>query len=477
MRDEGTNSGRGRARQARRRALAAFAVIGVIAPLACRPPVNTGNPEVVTRPWGAVEREVGCLADRSAASLSRFFGQRVGTVMGMDNGHMIPIGGDRFLWIFQDAFLDPLGNQQRISGGTYLHNVALLQKGNCFTLIHRGTAAAPLEFEPGDVEPDTRARFFWPLGGSAANGRVKIFWAEMQHDFGSPLVGNGIQRHPVRTWLADYDATSLQRLSIAPAPNPGVSPQWGFAVESDQTHSYLFGNSNMLNYSLVGGWANGPHTVTRMFVARVPRHQLTARPEYRAAAGWSTNAAAAVPISERFYFENQMQPRLIDGRWVSVTKVDGFAGSELVVDVAAQPWGPWTTVQRTTIDTQTTVGAMLTYHPMLMPWRDPSGDLIVMMSRNSADWALASNGDPALYRSIVMRVPFPPAGAAAPTAAAADGVTNASPPATTTTAASTEPVTAPPTSSSASTTAVTPPPTGAPIATVTATVTAPTTTG
>ena len=462
---------RRRAYGRRSTALVAFAVVGLIVPLACRPPVNTGNPAVVTRPWGAVERDVGCIADRSAASLSRFFSQRVGTVMGMDNGHMIPIGGDRFLWFFQDAFVDPLGNQQRRSSGTYLHNVALLQKGNCFTLIHRGTAAAPLEFEPGDVEPDTRARFFWPLGGSAANGRVKIFWAEMQHDFQPPVEPGSIQRHPVRTWLADYDATTMQRVSFAPAPNAGVSPQWGFAVESDQTYSYLFGNYNMLNFTLVDWW-DGPHDATRMYVARVPRHQLTARPEYRTAAGWSADPAAAVPISARFWLENQMQPRLIDGRWISVTKLDGFSGTELLVDVAAQPWGPWTTVQRLTIDPQTTAAVMLTYHPMLMPWRDPSGDLIVMMSRNAADWPLAANGDASLYRSIVMRVPFPPAVAPGAAPAATDAALTDVAPSTSiasTTTASVPSPTAPTTLVATTTTVPAPAPTATSPATVPAT--------
>ena len=377
--------------------------------------------------------------------------------MGMDNAHLIPLGDDRFLWIFQDAFLDPDDTRNYISqNSTYLHNVALLQDGNCFGLLHRGTAAAPLAFESGDVEPDTGARFFWPLGGSSAGGLVKIFWAEMQHDPRTPRDTGGILRHPVRTWLAEYDVTTLRRLSIAPAWNDRVTPQWGFAVESNESYSYLFGNSNMLNYWLVGGWFNGPHTATRMYLARVPRDRLARRPEYRTADGWSDDPAAAVPISERFWSENQMQPRLIDGQWVSVTKVDGFAGSELVVDVADEPWGPWTTVQRSPIDPQTTAVETVTYHAMLLPWRDPSGDLIVVLSRNAKVWDVAVNGDPALYRSIVMRVPFPapeqrvaeaPQATALPATGAAAPVTGAAttgPPPPAPSVSTTSPPTSPP---------------------------------
>ena len=39
-----------------------------------------------------------------------------------------------------------------------------------------------------------------------------------------------------------------------------------------------------------------------------------------------------------------MQPRFLGGQWVAMTKVDGYWGDELAIDVAADPWGPWTTV-------------------------------------------------------------------------------------------------------------------------------------
>ena len=70
----------------------------------------------------------------------------------------------------------------------------------------------------------------------------------------------------------------------------------------------------------------------------------TARPEYRTADGWSPNRNDAVAISSRFFAENPMQPRYIDGQWVAATKVDGYWGEDLVIDVAADPWGPWTPV-------------------------------------------------------------------------------------------------------------------------------------
>ncbi|MEJ7719898.1 MAG: hypothetical protein WKF58_05400 [Ilumatobacteraceae bacterium] len=53
------------------------------------------------------------------------------------------------------------------------------------------------------------------------------------------------------------------------------------------------------------------------------------------------------PILQRFWAENPMQPRYLGGQWVAATKVDGYWGDELMIDVANEPWGPWTTVSRT----------------------------------------------------------------------------------------------------------------------------------
>ena len=71
-----------------------------------------------------------------------------------------------------------------------------------------------------------------------------------------------------------------------------------------------------------------------MWLARVPRGRLTAAPEYRTADGWSASATDAVPIVDRFFVENPMQPRYLAGQWVSATAVDGYWGDQLAVDVA-----------------------------------------------------------------------------------------------------------------------------------------------
>ena len=54
----------------------------------------------------------------------------------------------------------------------------MVQDGRCFTLLHRGTAAAPQSFEPGTGEQILN-RWFWPLGGELSGGSLRVFWAEM----------------------------------------------------------------------------------------------------------------------------------------------------------------------------------------------------------------------------------------------------------------------------------------------------------
>ena len=110
-----------------------------------------------------------------------------------------------------------------------------------------------------------------------------------------------------------------------------------------------------------------------MYLARVPRGQLFGAPEYRTADGWSDNPAASVPILSRHWAEFPFQPRLIDGQWVGVAAVDGYWDEMYSVDVASDPWGPWTTVESRRINPRNSDPKMNTYHAHLMPFRDCHG--------------------------------------------------------------------------------------------------------
>ena len=357
---------------------------------------------------GYVVTRLGCVADRSATALDHTFRSRWGPIVGLDNAHVIKLGPQRFLWVFNDTYFDYTNSKTSLADSPSIRNAAVLQTGNCFRLVRRGDQNRILSFEPGDARDVTVEgidRFFWALGGEVRGRRIQIFWAEMKQDK-QPAPSDGIARHPVRTWLATYDARTLERLDFRPAPNDGVFPQYGFAVASDHQYSYLFGNSNLLNFSLEGGFFGRSHSATKMYLARVPRGQLEHAPEYRTADGWSDDAVDATPFSTRFAVENQMQPRFLAGHWIAVTKVDGFAGRDTLLEVADHPWGPWRVVSRRAIEPFRGWELMNNYQPVILPYRRPSGDLLIVMSQNALHWPNAIN-DSSMYRLHAYSEPWP----------------------------------------------------------------------
>jgi hypothetical protein len=377
------------------------------------PPPSTVAPP----PWAASTRitegghvsvDVGCSDDGSLAALDWFFSARVGPVLGWDYQHVYPLGGDRYLWLFQDAFLDHTGVVTTFDKARFVHNAALVQEGSCFRLLHRGTTAKPEPFEIGDGRSQTRTTWWWPMGGELVDGRVWVYWAEMLKDPYDPDPPDGLGWHPVRTYLASYDASTLERLSFEPAPDSGVAPIYGYSVSSDATYTYLFGNTFEQNLVREGGFWNPAHSATKMWLARVPRGQMTRVPEYRTADGWSANQADAVPIVDRFFVENPMQPRFLDGQWVSATAVDGYWGDSIAIDVAEHPWGPWHTVHYGDLRPRNNDPKMNTYHAHVLPWRDGYGSMLVSVSNNARNMRRDAWYSPQRYRPTFLHVPYTP---------------------------------------------------------------------
>ena len=362
---------------------------------------------LVVSPWadktsitgaGYVATDVGCASGTSAASLDAFFRDRVGPAIGFDYQHVYALGGRRYLWVFQDTFLDYSGVATNLGQSVFAHNTAMIQDGSCFTLYHRGSIAAPTSFEPG-TGGNPVAKWFWPMGGQTFDGRLYMFWAQMERDGYDPKGADGLGWHPVRTWLAVYDAQSLKRLAFQPAANSGTYPIYGYAVDSDDSYTYLFGNTFEQNLQREGGYANGPHSGTLMFLARVARGDLGAAPEYWSNDAWTADAALATPISQRYWAENPMQPRYLNGQWVAATKVDGYWGDELVIDVANDPWGPWATVEDRGLAPRGGDPSMNTYHAYLMPWLS-GGSLVVSASNNARNMYRDAWPNPSRYRPM-----------------------------------------------------------------------------
>ncbi len=359
----------------------------------------------VTSPWADVSRvtaagyvatDVGCAAGTSAGALDAFFRERIGPVIGLDYQHVYALGGGRFLWLFQDTFVDYSGAAARLDQATFMHNSAMVQDGACFTLYHRGALNSPASFEQGNGEVRL-GKWFWPMGGETYGEKLYVFWAEMRKDAGDPAPPNGLGWHPARTWLAVYDARTLARLSFGAAPNTGVAPIYGYAVASDADYTYLFGNTFEQNLSREGGYFNGPHSATNMWLARVPAGNLSAPLEYRAGDTWTYDAAAATPIVQRYWAEFPMQPRYLNGQWVAATKVNGYWGEQLAIDVANDPWGPWTTVEQRPVPPRGSDPLMNTYHAHVLPWLS-GGSLVVSVSQNARNMQRDAWPVPARYR-------------------------------------------------------------------------------
>jgi hypothetical protein len=394
-----------------RRSVQAIQPLAHVEPNQIRPTFGVrGSTHTSVDQYGYVQSRVGCVSDLSASTLDLAFSSRVGPLIGWDNAHVYPLGEDRWLWLVHDSYLDYTWEAEGLHhDGPQIQNLAILQEGRCFTLVHRGSPGRRINFETGnETVLDNRdpARFFWPLGGELDDNTLRVFWSETEASNPNVSFGNGISRHPVAIWIAEYDAKTLQRLSFEQAPDSGVFPSYGFAVASDDTHSYLFGNSNLLNLDREGGLDSGPHSATQMYLARVPRGQLGDHPEYRTGDGWSLRASDAVPISERFWAENTMQPRFIDGTWISVAKVDGFWGDDIVIDVAENPWGPWTTVEQFAYEERPNDVEMNSYQPIILPWSGRDNGLQIVISENTPYWDQAV-ANPALYRPRVFELEWP----------------------------------------------------------------------
>jgi hypothetical protein len=346
---------------------------------------------------------LGCVASMTAAHLDALFAQRLGPLMGWDNPKIIDLGDGRSLWLLSDPYVDPTMTAATLDTAHYLNNTAMIQDGRCFSLLQRMRNGSPVEFAPDLPSGD----FFWPLGGTVgAGGLIYVFWSQMNED--APVAwGDGIPRHPVATWLGVYDPLVWSTVQFSRAANGGVSPQYGSAVQTSGSYTYLFGNSNMLNLDLVGGFWSGPFSGIRMYVARVPAGMVWQAPEYWTGGGWSASAAAAVPYWTRWYVSNAMQPRRIDGHWFSVVKKDEFWGSTLVVDTSSAPAGGWTTLSTMPavprLPAERAATLMTTYQPVLLPQRGDDGRLIAILSQNAATWTDAI-ADPRLYRPQAIAV-------------------------------------------------------------------------
>jgi hypothetical protein len=159
---------------------------------------------------------------------------------GGDYPHAYPLPDGRVLWMFQDLHFsndENLRNDNAFdsANGTAtnaVHNGAIVQQGNCFTI--QGSRGRDFI---GDAQTIDSRTWFWPLDGEIGyDGNLWIFMVEMQNPNGN---GATYPVAPVRTWLAILDPVTLEQKYFAPATDTS-NRLYGWSVVSTDAFSYLY---------------------------------------------------------------------------------------------------------------------------------------------------------------------------------------------------------------------------------------------
>lgn len=353
----------------RRRARALVAVLVVLGSLVALQGRDTP-------PAGAA-----CTAsDLSATRLNEIFARpgvgRTATARGFAGGdyqRVYELPGGRNLWLFQDVFFSN-DDDLRDSLEDAAHNAGLVQTGTCWTLV----GGPRMRNFIGSSLTTPLHRWFWPMDGEiGADGALWIFMAEMSNPSGTGATWGA---RPVATWVARVHPTTLKVLSFAPARNSGTR-LYGWSVVSDARYSYLYGHCYRQFVNRTNGVGQfDAGCMPSTYLARVPKGQFGASPQYWNGTRWITSRHGAAPVMTRGH-ANPMDVQRFGDVYVNVTKVDDWWGLVIYVDRASRPQGPWTLVQ--TIDTfelRRCAGECGNYHAHLLPYLAGNGKMVVALS-------------------------------------------------------------------------------------------------
>lgn len=322
-----------------------------------------------------------CASDLSSAGLSSLFSQTIGSFYGADYQRAYKLPDGRVLWMFQDAFITQSNGAKKLT-----HNVGMIQSGRCFTLLRAGTAAAPKSWIMWDRTVD-RSRWYWPMGGEvSSDGQTfQLMMAEM-NEYGATYLS---KTAPSAMYVVSIRLSDLAVVSYQLAPNP--SPDlYGFSATSDASFTYLYSNC----YKQFGwGFLGMDPCTASMKLARVPKGNLLAAPQYWTGSGWSPDAAAATPVitpSSTGFGINPAQI-IFDGvEFRLVMKESDWFGTQVVMQRSSTPYGPWTTYQTVPQPLKCPTATCNTYFASWVPWTNPDGSMIWGLSHNRWDGAMSS---------------------------------------------------------------------------------------
>ena len=317
-----------------------------------------------------------CLDQVTPDQLGRLFATEPGGVVGADYQRATPLSNGSVLWTFQDAEI------RRPNGSTTLvHNIGMIQRGNCFTVLASGTAADP---QPWLFASNTTkfAHWYWPLGAEmGTDGRVYVFMAEMVER------GPGYLSlvEPISTVVAGVDIDSLE-VEVYGAPANASAALYGWSIESDSTWTYLYAQCHrQFGHDVyIYAYSHDRQCSSIVTVARVPRGQLLAPPMYWTGSGWRPDPAAAVPVIETAgRTVNATQIVRANNNWMAITKVGDWWGDRILVERASRAVGPFRIVADIAAVAKCAVDCN-TYFASWIPSPDPTR-LVFGLSHNRWD--------------------------------------------------------------------------------------------
>jgi hypothetical protein len=370
-------------------------VVAAVAALLCTGLVATGP-----TPTAAAT----CTANLSAAQLNSVFAApgvgRTAATAGYGGGdyqHVYELGGGRRLWLFQDMFFSN-DNDLRDSLKDAAHNAGLLQRGNCW-----GTVGAPrMRNFIGTAQTTPLFHWFWPMDGElGADGTLWIFMVEMSNPAGTGATWGA---RPIGTWVARVNPTTLKVVSFAKAKDSGTR-LFGWSVVSDASWSYLYGHCYRQYIHQVNGVGQfDAACMPSTYLARVPKGQFGAAPQYWTGSTWSTRKELARPVLTRGH-ANPMDVQRFGKVYVNVTKIDDWWGASVFVDRAPAPQGPWTRARTISVVNNRKCSQCGVYHAVLFPTLGPDGKMILSWSNGGPFTLWQRNA--ALYRPTFLAVPVP----------------------------------------------------------------------
>jgi hypothetical protein len=325
--------------------------------------------------------------------LTNAFAQAPDGLQGADYQRAIDLPDGRRLWTFQDAYVERPRRSDSL-----VHNVAVVQRGACFQLLHGGTADRPTSWLAADATTPFE-HWFWPLGATLPDdGTVRIFLAELE-EHGPHYLANAT---PIATWVATIDVVTIEPVTLEPAPDPGPA-LYGWSVAADAHFAYLYAHC----YRQFGFGFLGHDACTSAVTVARTSHDLKRPIEYWNGTSWVANPAAAANIVPTAAPDgtpraiNPTQFAHLDGRWISVTKEGDWWGSTIYVDVAAQPTGPWTTVAM--VDATAHVDEENTYFASIIAADGDGRGVLIGLSHNRWDGVRTSH-----YRPTFQTIRVPP---------------------------------------------------------------------